>query len=60
MRRKRAGSRISARRQKIQSFRILFSKLKKSNFEILSIDFFLITKFVIFKIDKIYLNLILL
>lgn len=59
MRKKRAGNRISARRQKIRSFRILFSTLKKSNFEILSIDFFLITKFVIFKIDKIYLNLIL-
>ena len=59
MRRKRAGSRISARRQKIRNFRILFFTLKKSNFEILPIDFYLITKFVVFKIDKIYLNLIL-
>jgi len=60
MRRKRAGSRISALRQKIRSFRILFSTLKKSNFEILPIDFSLIAKFAISKIDKIYLNLILL
>ena len=59
MRRKRAGSRISARRQKIRSFRILFFKPKKSNFKILSIYFFLIAKFVISKIDEIYLNLIL-
>lgn len=58
MRKKRAGSRISARRQKIRNFRILFFALKKSNFEILSIDFFLIAKFVISKIDEIYLNLI--
>lgn len=60
MRKKRAGNRISARRQKNRSFRILFFKLKKSNFEILSIDFFLIVKFVISKIDEFYLNLILL
>lgn len=60
MRRKRVGSRISARRQKIRSFRILFSTLKKSNFKILSIYFFLISKFVISKIDEIYLILILL
>ncbi len=59
MRKKRAGNRISALRQKNRSFRILFSKLKKSNFEILSIDFFLIAKFVISKIDEIFLNLIL-
>lgn len=58
MRKKRAGSRISARRQKIRNFMILFFALKKSNFEILSIDFFLIAKFVISKIDEIYLNLI--
>ena len=60
MRKKRAGNRISALRQKNRSFRILFSKLKKSNFEILSIDFFFIAKFVISKIDEFYLNLILL
>ena len=59
MRKKRAGSRISARRQKTQSFMISFFTLKKSNFEILPIDFFLIAKFVISKIDEFYLNLIL-